>query len=162
YGLVRVALADFGASASPGLLTSLYMLEARTLLESERYQRDERRRRVFGLLDRAEHFAGKDRYGARELPRLDNLRGFMEYRWGDASQAMTYFSKSAQQCAALRDWECHARALQNTATRAEEMKDFAVALEAYADALNVLPPDLDPRLTADIWSNQGRLQGLAG
>ena len=62
----------------------------------------------------------------------------------------------------MRDWECYARALQNNASLAEEARDFTVALKAYADALRVLPPDLDSELTATIWGNQGRLQGTAG
>ena len=34
-------------------------------------------------------------------------------------------------------------ALQNNASLAEEARDFTVALKAYADALRMLPPDLD-------------------
>jgi CHAT domain-containing protein len=162
YWLARVALADFGAAAAPGLRSSLFSLQARTLLESDRFEPNERHDRVFRLLTEAQRLAGQDPFGARELPRLDILRGFMEYRAGNPANASAYFSKAASQCEALHDWECYARALQNSASLAEEARDFTVALKAYADALRVLPPHLDPQLTADIWGNQGRLQGTAG
>ncbi len=176
YWLARIALGDFGAAANAamgaaastgaganaGLRSSLYSLQARTLLESERFRPAERRARVFELLTEAQRLAEQDRFGARELPRLQILRGFMEYRGGDPAKASAYFTRAAEQCEALRDWECHARALQNSASLAEEARDFTVALKAYADALRVLPPHLDPQLTADIWGNQGRLQGTAG
>ena len=166
YWLARIALADFGVAASAGvnagLRSSLYSLQARTLLESERFEPEERRARVFGLLTEAQRLAERDRFGARELPRLEILRGFMEYRGGETAKASAYFSRAAAQCEALHDWECYARALQNSASLAEEARDFMVALKAYEDALRVLPPHLDPQLTADIWGNQGRLQGTAG
>ena len=162
YWLARMALSDFGSHISAGLRSALYSLQARTLLESDIYDADTRPARVFALLSSAEQLAQQDPFGARELPRLDILRGFMEYRGGDSAKANEYFSKAASQCEALRDWECYARALQNSATLAEEARDFTVALKAYADALRVLPPHLDPELTASIWGNQGRLQGTAG
>lgn len=159
FQLARLALADLGRDASPGLRSTLVSLQARTLLESPA---EGARERVFELLDSAQRLAEKDAFGARELPRLENLRGFMEYRGDNPANAMPFFTRAAEQCEALHDWECYARALQNIAARAEEQRDFAVALKAYADALRVLPPELDPELTADIWSNQGRLQGVAG
>jgi hypothetical protein len=114
--LARVALADFGAHASPALRSTLLSLQARTLLESERLDLEQRRTRVFELLDEAQRLAARDRFGARELPRLDILRGFMEYSVGKPGEASAFFAKAASQCEALKDWECHARALQNSAS----------------------------------------------
>jgi CHAT domain-containing protein len=162
YWLARVALSDLGPDANRGVSSALYSLQARTLLESERFEPGERRERVFGLLDKAQRLAEADPFGARELPRLDILRGFMEYRAGNSPKANSYFAQAASRCETLRDWECYARALQNSAALAEEARDYTVALKAFADALRVLPPDLDPQLAADIWGNQGRLQGTAG
>jgi CHAT domain-containing protein len=162
YWLARMALNDFGEHASAGLQSALLSLQARTLLESEIFDETTRRARVFELLNASQRLAERDSFAAREIPRLDILRGFMEYRGGDPAKANAYFSKAASRCEALRDWECYARALQNSASLAEEARDYTVALKAYADALRVLPPRLDPELTATIWGNQGRLQGTAG
>ena len=162
YWLARMALNDFGANATDGIRSALYSLQARTLLESEILDEDARRARVFQLLDASQRFAQQDSFGRREIPRLEILRGFMEYRRGDTGKANAYFSTAASECQSLHDWECYARALQNSASLAEEARDFTVALKAYEDALRVLPPHLDPELTANIWGNQGRLQGTAG
>jgi CHAT domain-containing protein len=159
FQLARLALADFGAAATPGHRSSLVSLQARTMLEA---REPASRARVFALLDEAERLARRDALGARELPRIEILRGFMEYRGDNPANATPFFNRAANECEALKDWECYARALQNIAARAEEQRDFAVALKAYADALRALPPELDPELTAYIWSNQGRLQGVAG
>jgi CHAT domain-containing protein len=162
YWLARAALTGFGSNASPGLRSALLSLQARTLLESERFDAGERRARVSNLLAESRRAAAKDRFGAREMPRLDVLRGFMDYRAGNTSRAAAWFAQAAAQCEALKDWECYARALQNSASLAIEARDFTVALKAYSDTLRVLPPYLDRQLAADIWGNQGRLQGTAG
>ena len=162
YWLARAALTGYGGSAPPSLLSALVSLEARTLLESERFDADERRARVLSLLDEARRLAAQDASGAREVPRLDILRGFMDYRAGDPKQASAWFAKAAARCEQLKDWECYARARQNDASLAEEARDYTVALKAFADVLRVLPPHLDRQLTADIWSNQGKVQVSTG
>ena len=162
YVLASWALADFGPNADAGLQSTLVTLQARALLESTRFQADVSRARVFNLLRRSEALARASKFGARELPRFDTLRGFMEFRTGHASQAADLFARAANACEALHDWECDARARQNIATIAEEARDYAVALQAYHEALDSLPPGLQPKLSADIWGNYGRLQGIAG
>ncbi|MEJ1964268.1 MAG: hypothetical protein WDO56_23070 [Gammaproteobacteria bacterium] len=117
---------------------------------------------MLALLAEARSYAAGDRFGARELPRLEILRGFMDYRAGDPAQASVSFVSAASRCEALKDWECYARALQNDASLAEEARDYTVALKAFADVLRALPPHLDRQLTADIWSNQGKVQVSAG
>ena len=161
YWLARAAFPGYDGHAPAGLTSALVMLEARTLLESERFDANERRARVLSLLDDTRKWARADRYGARELPRLDILRGFMDYRAGNNTQAMAWFEKAADQCEQLKDWECYARALQNDASLAEEARDYTVALRAFASVLRVLPPRLDRELTADIWGNQGKVQVAA-
>ena len=161
YWLARAAFAGYAGHAPAGLTSALVLLEARTLLESERFDAGERRARVLDLLEETRKWAAADRYGARELPRLDVLRGFMDYRAGNNAQAMAWFEKAADQCEQLKDWECYARALQNDASLAEEARDYTVALRAFANVLRVLPPKLDRELTADIWGNQGKVQVAA-
>jgi CHAT domain-containing protein len=158
FWLTRAARAGYGDHPPPGLLSTLLIVEAGTLLESERFTPRERRVRVLDLLEQAGKWASADRFGQRERPRIDILRGFMDYRAGSNSQASAWFEKAASQCERLKDWECYARALQNDAALAEEARNYTVALSAFANVLRVLPPDLDRQLTADIWGNQGSVQ----
>ncbi|MEJ0036405.1 MAG: CHAT domain-containing protein [Gammaproteobacteria bacterium] len=158
FWLARAALAGYGDRPPPGLTSGLLVLEARTLLESERFTAPERRARVLDLLEQARKRAGADRFGDREQPRIDILRGFMDYQAGSNSQASAWFENAASRCERLQDWECYARALQNQAALAEEARDYTVALRAFANVLRVLPPSLDRQLTADIWGNQGSVQ----
>jgi CHAT domain-containing protein len=162
YVLASWALADFGPDVDPGLRSTLVALQARTFLESQRFPLDVRRARLDELLNTAQALALQSRFGARELPRFDILRGFMEFRTGHASDASERFTRVAQQCEKLRDWECYARARQNVAVIAEDARDYPAVLQAYQDALSVLPPDLNPTLSADIWGNYGRVQSMAG
>jgi len=158
FWLARAALAGYGDHPPPGLTSGLLTLEARTLLESERFTEDERRARVLDLLELARKWARADRFGDREQPRIDILRGFMDYQAGSSPQASAWFDKAASRCERLKDWECYARSLQNLAALAEEARDYTVALRAFANVLRVLPPSLDRQLTADIWGNQGSVQ----
>jgi CHAT domain-containing protein/tetratricopeptide (TPR) repeat protein len=160
--LAAWARADFGAQAEPGLHSTLLTLQAYSLLESQRFAAEERRERVLELLKRAETYARRSRFGERELPRFDILRGFMDFRTGHTSEASELFVHAAAECERLRDWECAARARQNVAAMAEEARDYPVALQAYRRALDALPSDLNPKLSADIWGNFGRLQTTVG
>jgi CHAT domain-containing protein/tetratricopeptide (TPR) repeat protein len=162
YVLAAWSLADFGAMAPGDLRSNLKMLQARTLLESQRETPVVRRERVFQLLDDAQALATHAKFGARELPRFDTLRGFMDFFTGRPTEASALFAKAATACEALRDWECYARARQNIAQIAEEARDYTVALNTYRDALHVLPPELQSELIADIWGNYGRVQARAG
>jgi CHAT domain-containing protein len=161
FWLARAALADYGSKPPPGLMSGLLALEARALMELERFTAEDRRARVLDLLEQSRKWASADRFGEREQPRIDILRGYMDYRAGSNSQASAWFEKAAAQCEQLKDWECYARALQNHASLAEEARDYTVALRAFADVLRVLPPNLDRQLTADIWGNQGTVQVAA-
>jgi CHAT domain-containing protein/tetratricopeptide (TPR) repeat protein len=162
YVLASWALADFGAGADADLRSRLLALQTRTTLESERLPPELRSARVFELSNAAEAVARRARFGAREVPRIDILRGFMEFRNGRAREAGALFTRAAQRCTELRDWECDAAARQNIATLAEEARDYSVALQAYHDVLTTLPEDLQPKLSASIWGNYGRLQAKAG
>ncbi|MBX5463429.1 MAG: CHAT domain-containing protein [Steroidobacteraceae bacterium] len=162
FVLAGWALADLGHAAFPGERGALVTLQARALLESQRFPPAVRRARVLETLRAAESLFARTPYAARESPRFDILRGFMEYRTGNSPLAVRHFTQAAKACEALKDWECAARARQNIASLAEEARDFTVALQAYHDALQSLPPELNPKLTADIWGNYGRLQGTAG
>ena len=162
FVLAGWALADLGHAADPGERGALVTLQARALLESQRFPPAVRRARVLETLRAAESLFARTPYAARESPRFEILRGFMEYRTGNAPLAVTHFTQAAKTCETLKDWECAARARQNIASLAEEARDFTVALQAYNDALQSLPPELNPKLTADIWGNYGRLQGTAG
>ena len=161
FWLARAAFADYGDHPPPGLMSGVLVLEARTLLESELFSPDERLARILELLAQSGKWAAADRFGEREQPRIDILRGFMDYRGGDNTRASARFEKAAAQCEQLKDWECYARALQNHAALAEEARDYTVALRAFANVLRVLPPNLDQQLTADIWGNQGTVQVAA-
>lgn len=162
FVLATWALADAGHSARPGMHAALVTLQARTFLESQHLPPLVRRAHVFEKLRLAESLLAQTPFGSRELPRFEILRGFMEYRTGNSHQAVQHFTNAAQACEVLKDWECAARARQNIASLAEEARNYTVALQAYQDALQVLPPDVNRKLTADIWGNYGRLQGTAG
>lgn len=162
YVLASWVLADLGPEADAFWRSKLLGLQARATLEAERFTPDERRARVFELAQASEALARQVPFGLREAPRFDIMRGFMEFRTGHTARATELFTQAAEACASLRDWACDARARQNVATMAEEARNYAVALQAYHDALQALPEDLEPKLTADIWGNYGRLQAMTG
>jgi len=162
YVLAQWALADFGAKADPGVQSSLLALEASTFLEQQRFTFEQRRDRVLELLKIAETRSRAARFGARELPRFEILRGFMDWRTGHSNEAGDRFNGAARDCESQRDWECAARARQNLAMIAEEGREYPAALQSYQRAIDTLPPDLDPTLSADIWGNYGRLQSMTG
>jgi CHAT domain-containing protein len=162
YVLAERALPEVGAGADTGLRSALVALQATSVVESTDENAKLRRERVLRLLDTSKALAARARFGARELPRLTILRGFLEYAMDNAAAASVLFKDAAAQCKALHDWECYARAHQNFAELTEENGDNQVALQGYADALRFLNPAVAPELTADIWDNLGRLQGSVG
>jgi CHAT domain-containing protein/tetratricopeptide (TPR) repeat protein len=162
YALASMALADYGTSADPLLLGALAELEAEALLDMPGVDPagvapDARR-----WLETARRYESTNRYGARELPRVEILMGYLRYLLNEVEPARATFKGAAQSCHDLGDWDCYAVASQNLAFMSEDSKDYSFALSAYADALRQLPPELDPKLTADIWNNMGRLQGMVG
>jgi CHAT domain-containing protein len=162
YVLAQWALADFGANADPGVQSSLLALEASTFLEQQRFTVEERRDHVLGLLAKAEDRARLAKFGTRELPRFEILRGFMDWGTGHTSEAGDRFMGAAKSCENQRDWECAARARQNLAAIAEEGRDYPAALQSSQLALASMPPDLDRTLRADIVGNYGRIQSISG
>jgi CHAT domain-containing protein len=160
--LVGYAVRDFGTSEDAGLRSSLLSLEAKALLGMEGLDPKARRARVFALLDESERQARLTKFGAREVPRLDILRGFMEYVADKPDATTAHFERASQDCQAAKDWECYARARQNLGAMAEETRNYAFALHAFEDALERLDARVAPELAADIWGNLGRLQSTAG
>lgn len=161
YALAGEALAGFGASGEPLLIGSLAELEAEALMDMPGNDSAAVAPQVRRWLEVARHYAGSDIYGARELPRVDILTGFLQYLLNrDASRDS--FTVAARSCRELHDWDCYAMASNNLAALAEQSKDYSAALAEYADALRLLPVELDPKLVATIWNNMGRLQGAVG
>jgi CHAT domain-containing protein/tetratricopeptide (TPR) repeat protein len=162
FALGERALADFGATADPGLLSALQQLQATIVMESKGAKPDERREHASQLLDSASALAQHARFGARERARVTLLRGSLDYATDHPAAAAGPFIQAAAECKALRDWECYARARMNSAALAEETGNNAVALQGYSEALRILSPAAVPGLTADVWDNLGRLQGYLG
>jgi CHAT domain-containing protein len=162
YVLTTWALADFGAQPDAALRSTLLLLETEALLDPLAPNSGELRERAAALSLESQRLAQSSRLGAREVPRLDILRGFMEFQRDRPAEANRYFEQAAAECRRLEDWDCFARARQNMATIAEEARDVPAALAAYADAANRLPEELNAQLSADIAGNLGRLQGQAG
>jgi CHAT domain-containing protein len=162
YALTGAALAGYGASADPALLGELATLEAKALLDMPEENIHAVEPAIRRWLTTAHRYDDASPYGAREVPRLDILRGFLEFLLDDPARSRQIFAQAAARCRELQDWDCYAMASQNMALLAEEDKNYSVSLTAYADALRLLPPELDPKLSADIWNNLGRLQGVVG
>ncbi|MGH8140217.1 MAG: CHAT domain-containing protein [Steroidobacteraceae bacterium] len=169
YALAGQALADYGEQADPiftavdpiftGLLAGL---QGKALLDMPGGDVHVVAPRVRERLFVARKYDAASGAGARELPRLDIMTGFLEYMLDAPAKARELFAQAARSCRALQDWDCYAIASQNLALLAEADKNYAFALSAYGDALRALRPELDPKVAADIWNNLGRLQGVVG
>jgi CHAT domain-containing protein len=162
YALASEALDGYGGSGEPLLLGALAALEAKALLDMPGTDPSVVAPAVRRWLEVARRYDHTDRYGARELPRVDILSGFLEYLLNELDPSRASFALAARSCRDLQDWDCYAMSTQNLAQLAEEGKDYSFALSAYADALRLLPVELDPKLVAAIWNNLGRLQGVVG
>jgi CHAT domain-containing protein/tetratricopeptide (TPR) repeat protein len=162
YALASAALAGYDGSVDPVVLGALAELEAKALFDMPGNDPSAIAPAVRRWLDIARRYESADRYGARELPRIDILAGFLDYLLNELEPSRASFALAAKSCRELRDWDCYAMATQNLAQLAEEGKDYSFALSAYADALRLLPVELDPKLVATIWNNLGRLQGVVG
>jgi CHAT domain-containing protein/tetratricopeptide (TPR) repeat protein len=160
--LASEALDGYPSSASPALRGELAELIAKTIVDmpgNDPVEIAPLARRWLGI---AHRYESADRAGARELPRIEILEGYLNYVLNELEPARASFAEAATRCRDLRDWDCYATANQNLAQLAEQSRDYSFALSIYADALRRLPPELDPKLTADIWNNLGRLQGVVG
>jgi CHAT domain-containing protein len=162
YALASDALAGFDRSSDPVLIGALAQLEAKALFDMPGNDPSVVAPEVRRWLEIARRYDGTDRYGAREIPRVDILAGFLEYLLNQLDPSRASFALAAKSCRELQDWDCYAMATQNLAQLAEESKDYSFALAAYADALRLLPVELDPKLVAAVWNNLGRLQGVVG
>jgi tetratricopeptide (TPR) repeat protein len=162
YALASEALAGYGVSGEPVLLGALAELEAKALFDMPGNDPAVVAPLVRRWLSIARRYESSDRYGARELPRVDILAGFLEYLLNTLDASRESFTVAARSCRELRDWDCYAMASQNLAELAEQGNDYSVALADYADALRLLPVELDPKLVAAISNNLGRLQGVVG
>jgi len=162
YALAGDALAAYSRSANPALLGELATLRAKALLDMPEEKIKAIAQEVRRCLTTGRRYDSSVWYGAREVPRIDILMGFLEFSLDEPERSRQIFTTAAGSCRELRDWDCYAMASQNMALLAEGDKNYSVALAAYADALRLLPPELDPKLAADIWNNQGRLQGVVG
>jgi CHAT domain-containing protein len=172
YALATEALADYERAPPSraeqvsqfeqiylGLLTAL---EGKALLDTPGRAVSGTAPAVRKLFGAARHYDRASGVGARELPRLDIMTGFLEYMLEAPARTHELFTRAAGSCRALHDWDCYAIANQNLALLAAEDSNYATALSEYAAALQVLPPGLNPKLSADIWNNYGRVQGIVG
>lgn len=162
YALAGEALAGYGDSGEPTLLGALAGLEAKALLDMPDNDPVVVAPAVRRWLAIERRYESADRSGARELPRVDILTGYLEYLLNALEPSRASFTLAARSCRDLRDWDCYAVASQDLAQLAEQSKDYSVALSAYADALRRLPAELDPKLAADIWNNLSRVQTIVG
>jgi CHAT domain-containing protein/tetratricopeptide (TPR) repeat protein len=162
YALASEALAGYGASAEPVVLGALAELEAKALFDMPGNDSAVVAPLVRRWLSIARRYESSDPSGARELPRVDILAGFLEFLLDAVDASRGSFAVAAKSCHELHDWDCYAMASNNLAELAEQGNDYSAALSVYADALRLLPVELDPKLVATIWNNLGRLQGVVG
>ena len=162
YALAAEASAGYGGAGDPILVGLLAVLEAKALLDMPGSDPRVVAPQVRNWLSVARKEEGASHFGERELPRVDIIAGYLEFLLDEPDLALSAFAQAADRCRELQDWDCYALASQNLAQLAEESKNYAAALSAYSDALRRLPPGLDPKLTAGIWNNLGRLQGVVG
>ncbi len=162
YALAGQALADYGEDAELFVRGGLIGLQGKALFEMPDLDVGTIAPEIRRLLASARKSLRTSTLGSRELPRLTIMEGFLEYRLEAREPARAAFADAAHSCRQLRDWECYAIANQNLAALAYEGKNYTVAMFAFGDALKQLPPELDPKLAADIWANYGAMQGKVG
>src|SRR5262249_34346056 len=147
YALASQALADYGAGAEPFLIGALTALQGKALLDMPGLDLGAVASKVRELQATARRYFQAGRFGARELPRVDIMAGFLEYRLDSFARAHDFFTHAAQSCRAKRDWDCYAIASQDVALLEFEGKNYTVALSTLSEALASLPPGLDPKLS---------------
>jgi CHAT domain-containing protein/tetratricopeptide (TPR) repeat protein len=162
YALAGEALAEYSASTDPALAGLLAALQAKALMDMPGMGLHQTLPAVRERLAAARRLVAASGSSARELPRLDILDGFLDYRTDRREEAHAWWTLAAQRCRELADWDCYGIAVQNNAQLAKENKSYASALATFEEALRLLPPALDPKLVADIWNNLGVLQGEVG
>jgi CHAT domain-containing protein len=158
YALVAASLA--GARDDDSVTGARVVLLAKSLLELPASDAGV----ALGVRTRLESAAKlfRDPRDRRELPRLWNLEGFLQYESDGPSGGYRLFESAVAECRRLADLECYARSRQNMAALAEEQQSYSAALSDYEDALRALDPNVYPELTADTSGNLGRLQAKIG
>jgi CHAT domain-containing protein/tetratricopeptide (TPR) repeat protein len=162
YALASQALADYGEGAESFIRGALIGLQSKALFEMPDLEISAIAPEIRRLLASARKALRTSPIGSRELPRLKIMEGFLEYRLEAPGPARAAFIEAAHSCQQMRDWGCYARANQNLAALAYESKNYTAAMFAFGDALRQLPPELDPKLAAEIWANYGAMQGKVG
>lgn len=162
YALASQALADYGEGVEPFIRGELIGLQSKALFEMPDLEISVIAPEIRRLLASARKSLRTSPIGSRELPRLQIMEGFLEYRLEARGPARAAFIAAANSCQQMRDWGCYARANQNLAALAYESKNYTAAMFAFGDALRQLPPELDPKLAAEIWANYGAMQGKVG
>jgi hypothetical protein len=115
YALASEALANYGNGAEPFTVGALTALQAKALLDIPGLDAAAIAPVVRRLQAAAAKLFQAHPAGARELPRLAIMTGFLEYRFSEYARARALFSGAAQTCRLLRDWDCYAIAGQNVA-----------------------------------------------
>ena len=156
--LTSLALSVGGDSLDRDSRAALVELLAMSRMDVAGDDPKQAREALLALLARAEKLSAGSLYGRRESPRIDILRGFLDFSADDLPAASGWFERAAKRCEALADWECYARATQNHVQSSEGSADFPTLLSGYRSALARLDPELQPRLAAEIWENLGSLQ----
>ncbi len=162
YALASEALVAYYGNVRPALFGELAELAGKALLDMPGIDITVMAPVARRWLAVAREYESRDPYGAREIPRIEILNGYLEYLLNALEPAQADFALAAATCRNLHDWNCYAMGSQNLAQLAEASRNYGFALSAYQDAMRLLPPQLDPKLTADIWDNVGRLQGIVG
>ena len=162
YALASIAISDYGVGVDPVYPGALVALQAKALTDMPGSDPKLIAPQIRERLETARRYEGASSISARELVRLDNSEGLLDYLTDASDRAQQIFSAAAQRCREMHDWDCYGVAVQDLAIIAEESNNYAAALAAYADALHYLSPQLEPKLVADISNNMGRIQGAAG
>jgi CHAT domain-containing protein/tetratricopeptide (TPR) repeat protein len=162
YALAAEALANYDGDAKQFKLGGLAALQGKALLDMPGLDSRQVAPRVSQLQAAARNAFRADPAGARELPRVDIMAGFLEYRLDAFTRALALFSDAGRTCRAIGDWDCYAIASQNVALLQLEGKNYTVALSTLSEALDSLPRGLDPKLAGDMWNNYGIIQGKTG
>jgi len=162
YALASIAISDYGEGVDPVYPGALIALQAKALTDMPGSDPKRIAPQIRERLETARRYERASSIGARELVRLDNSEGLLDYLTDASDHARQTFSAAAQRCREMHDWDCYGVAVQDLAILAEESNNYAAALAAYADALHYLSPQLEPKLVADISNNMGRIQGAVG
>ncbi len=162
FALAAEALGNYGGRAKTFIAGELAALQAKALLDMPGMDIKDVAAKVTRLQAAAREDFHADPAGAREIPRLDIMAGFMAYRLDAFSEAQELFAAAARACREARDWDCYAIASQDVALLEYEGKNYTLALSTLSDALRSLPAGLDPKLAGDIWNNYGTIQGMTG